>query len=224
MKFTVCLPGAPRTKKNHPNVFPMISMEGIVNLRQKLKEALLIGKGGHREAVRALMSEINFSIQPAKGYTEWAQLVYLYRSSIRTMLQDRGITLPIAGPVSIAATFYREKRIGDWSGYTQALGDVIQCDQWKCKNCGSKTYTISDCGKCKARMSFLEHHRSGLGLIFDDAQIVHWDGTRVAHDNVRPRVELTLETIKEVNPQGALSFDDMTDVEQASEYREDVPL
>ncbi len=29
-------------------------------------------------------------------------------------------------PVHVRATFYREKNLGDWTGYAQALGDILE--------------------------------------------------------------------------------------------------
>ena len=33
---------------------------------------------------------------------------------------------PIAVPVWVRATFYRERATGDWNGFTQALGDILE--------------------------------------------------------------------------------------------------
>lgn len=202
--FRICLPGEPRTKKNSSNVFPMISMDGIQSLIKRLQWALTMDKGGHREAVKALMSEINFSIHPSDPFQEWFDLVYLYRSSIQSQITAMGFKLPLTGAVSIEATFYRSRLIGDWSGFTQALGDAIQAEQWKCGSCKKKTYVLAGCPHCPGKISGMTHARKGLGLIADDGQIVHWDGTRLDKDAAKPRIEFTIHIIKAAAPQASL--------------------
>ncbi len=79
-----------------------------------------------------------------------------------------GAKLPITGPVSIEATFYRDALRGDAAGYYQALADLIQEPHGK---------------------------RGGLGIILDDKQIQHWDGTRLDKDKGNPRIEVTVHII-----------------------------
>lgn len=193
--FEVRLPGAPRTKKNSSNVFPMVTTEGLRNLVARISEALKMEKGGHGTAIRALMSEINFSIHPSTAYKDWFDRCYLYRSSIVAQLTKRGHRLPLTGPVSIKAMFYRDRDSGDALGYEQALADAIQCDEWKCKSCRTKTYVIAGCRQCGAGVAYLEHHRKGLGLIADDNQIIHWDGSRLERDAMNPRIEFRVDIL-----------------------------
>ncbi len=44
--------------------------------------------------------------------------------------QHRGLGMPTyTGPVHVRATFYREKNLGDWTGYVQALADILEAAQ-----------------------------------------------------------------------------------------------
>lgn len=67
---------------------------------------------------------------------------------------------PIAHPVSVCALFYRDANRGDWCGYVQALGDILQ----------------------------------DMGIIENDRQIQHFDGTRLAlaGDGIAPSVEVCI--------------------------------
>jgi hypothetical protein len=207
--ITVTLPGPPRTKKNRPNIFPIISAEGIRNLIEKLKRAQELEKGGHREAVRALMAEIMFSVQPSPDYKEWFDEMYLLRNDLVDQCKAAGFQIPFTEPVGIKALFYRDRLTGDFDGYTAALADMIQSDQWRCKACRKKTFRIADCPHCGAKVCFLEHCRKGLGLIQDDKQIAHWDGTRLKKDAINPRVELTISLYDDGRPvQRGLLFEE----------------
>jgi hypothetical protein len=192
MKATIVIPGACRTKKNTPDLFPIISSSGIVDLIKALQEA-----ASHGEAVRALMRIVRYSIQPSKGFQEWFDMIYLKRVDLFEKLTQQGLKLPIVSPVSIEAKVYRDADRGDWSGYTQAIGDAIQSDRWRCKHCRKKTIFLGDCpnADCRSSVCNMEHERKGLGLIGDDSQIDHWDGTRLYIDRHNPRVELIIRTL-----------------------------
>ena len=71
--------------------------------------------------------------------------------------------LPITAPVAIEARIYRDANRGDWTGYMQALADVLQ------------------------------QSHGGMGIIADDRQIQHWDGSRLEVDRQNPRIEVRLE-------------------------------
>lgn len=44
--------------------------------------------------------------------------------------QHRGLGMPtFHGPVSVKATFYRDKNLGDWTGFVQALADILEAAQ-----------------------------------------------------------------------------------------------
>lgn len=204
MQVTIIIPGAPRTKKNSPNVFPMIKTEGVRKLWEALGAALGLDNGTHGAAVRAIMSLIKFSVQPSEGYTQWFDLIYATkRDSIQNGLRTQGVRLPILTPVSIEARVYRDADRGDWSGYTQAIGDAIQADRWRCGHCRKKTISLGDCPHCRSSVCNMEHERKGLGIIGDDSQIEHWDGTRLYLDPRRPRVELIVRTLQ-AKGQGSL--------------------
>lgn len=101
-------------------------------------------------------------VHPSAAYVEWLRGVVTYRPLIHAELLHCGVTLPIPGPVHVRATVYRAQRSGDATGFYQAIGDAIQ------------------------------EKRGGIGIICDDAQIVHWDGSRLEVDKINPRVELEI--------------------------------
>jgi len=101
-------------------------------------------------------------VHPSEAYTVWFKSVVAYRLLIHSRLRQAGVTLPLTGPVHVCATVYRAQRSGDATGFYQAIGDAIQ------------------------------EKRGGLGVIADDAQIAHWDGSRLEVDHKNPRVELEI--------------------------------
>ncbi len=207
------IPGAPRSKKNSLNVFPFVSLEGLKDLYKALGLALALDTGSHRECVRAIMRLVNFSVQPSDAYQTWFDLIYLKRNDIQDGLRCAGVKLPILDPVSIEAHVYRDADRGDWSGYTQAIGDAIQADRWRCKHCRKKTIVLADCPnpECRSSVCNMELERKGLGIIGDDSQIQHWDLTRLFVDKNRPRIELIVRTLP-AKGQGGL-FDCETESE-----------
>lgn len=168
----------------------MISGAGIADLIKALSAST-----SHRDSIRAIMSLINFSVQPAEGYEDWFNGLYLFRSHIHSAAAGKGIELPITEPVWIQASVYRDAERGDFNGYTDAIADAIQADEWKCGHCKKKTIVLAGCPHCRGPICGMSHARKGLGLIGNDSQIVHWDGTRLYKDAQRPRVELVIRTI-----------------------------
>jgi hypothetical protein len=92
---------------------------------------------------------------------------------VRAAIEKHGVTLPLSGPINAKAVFYRDADRGDLTGFLAALGDVIQAPRIK----DGKTL------------------RKGMGIIVDDAQIVSWDGSRLAKDPARPRIEVTVTAV-----------------------------
>lgn len=132
-------------------------------------------------------------------------------AAIRGRLSD-GATLPITKPVHVRALFYRDRGVGDWTGFTNALADVLQGERYtvECPDCGRGrkigAETLQDgqfrleclgCGltwtgnAAQAKLS-----RRGLGIIADDQLIKHWDGTRLLKDSARPRIEIEINVIE----------------------------
>ena len=136
---------------------------------------------------------------PSPAYKEWTQAVLRNRAAIRSALGSR---IPILGPVSIAAIFYRDALTGDAVGYYQALADVLQSNVWTCRKCNRKTVDENPIGCSHCPSELLKQTRHGLGIIEDDKLIEHWDGSRLSKDSARPRIELTVSTIEP--PEGGL--------------------
>lgn len=101
-----------------------------------------------------------------------------YAPIIKRRLLDQGAELPIQGLVSVRALFYRETAVvADIVGYQQALGDWLQAPKlWRLQGGGVR-------------------RRNGAGIIDDDAQIEHWDGSRRYIDRVAPRIEVEIQVL-----------------------------
>lgn len=127
---------------------------------------------------------------PSEQYTAWLKGVVRSGAAIRAQLADAGVSLPIDGPVSIAATVYRDRNVGDWTGFVDAIADALQAPQWKCEECGQK-FDLPP-GRWQHHHPRGKKVREGLGIISDDRLIQHWDGTRLDKDSKRPRVELEI--------------------------------
>ncbi len=157
---------------------------------------------------------------PSKAYQEWLRGVLKHSAhAVRRQLLDLGLELPIEKPVSIAATIYRDRNVGDWTGFVDAIGDALQIPLWRCthkvskhKACG-KTFTVPPIlwGEHPHRDG--KKVRDGLGILTDDRLIQDWDGTRLKKDPDLPRVELTI-TIFETVEQSLLDFDQDGDDEE----------
>lgn len=113
---------------------------------------------------------------PSEAYLEWFDNAMSQAPTIRRTLLNGGYELPIKGPVSIRATFYRERLSGDATGFYQALADWLQESR------------INENGRTT---------RNGAGIIEDDSQIGHWDGSRLAKDANCPRIVVEIEVLGE---------------------------
>lgn len=143
-------------------------------------------------------------VLPSPAFTEMFKAAKPHIRKIRSDFIKQGIEMPVMAPVTIEAHFYREKNSGDWSGFTQALGDILQ---WKdsvgpqCVNCGcmAKDHIKRFCPTGRAggyrRPPGVKNSITYHGLIGDDRQIQHWDGTRLHVDRDRPRIEVKIEIL-----------------------------
>lgn len=178
MKLTIKLPGDFTTKKNSP---------------------VLIGGTRPR-------------MLPSKAFRDWLAVQLLQKSILKRKLGD---AIPVKQPCSITALFYRSRDVGDWTGYLDALADLIQSDAWRCERpdvvvkmkrdgkrvsspvCRRKTVTDVAPDRCPfCQYPMPKRVRQGLGIIQDDRQIQHWDGTRLLLDPDRPRIEMKIITIE----------------------------
>lgn len=160
---------------------------------------------------------------PSKAFTEWAKGVIRSAGTIQRQIEAAGIKLPIATPVAIKALVYRDRNVGDWSGFIDAIGDVLQTPLWRCtapvrsdrskqpKKCG-QTFRVPPLlwGTHPHREG--KKVRDGLGIITDDSLIQHWDGSRLLKDANKPRVELSIEILPTGPEQPAL-FDEDAEVD-----------
>jgi hypothetical protein len=135
--------GAPRTKKTHNRV-------------------IFVPKKGAHKCFSCGHLPAFPKVLPSEAFETWEGEALTQFILIRAKLARRGVALPIAGLVSIEAKIYREQASGDHSGFTQAIGDVLQ----------------------KAR------------ILYDDAQIEDWDGTRRLKDAANPRVEIFITVVE----------------------------
>jgi hypothetical protein len=80
--------------------------------------------------------------------------------------------------VNLCATFYRDKDIGDLGNYLAALCDVLQRQRKYIK--AARTWAVE-----------------WPGIVADDRLILGFDGSRLKVDRDRPRVELTLTSLRD---------------------------
>ena len=130
-------------------------------------------KKNRSQLVRALGRAV---IVPSEQYPKWFKVAMKQALIFQGIAKDAGYELPIKDPVSVRATFYRDANRGDWLGYAQALGDALQAPRYN-KQTGKRT-------------------RDGLGIIDDDAQIRHWDGSRLDKDAANPRIEVEISPVR----------------------------
>lgn len=114
---------------------------------------------------------------PSDAYKAWFKIAMLQVPEIlRELRRVPGLPampFPSPYPCSVRAIFYRAQRSGDTLGFEDGLADWLQAPKMHKKN--------------PAKMA-----RNGAGIILDDSQIEHWDGSRRAHDPKRPRIEVTI--------------------------------
>lgn len=187
-----------------------ITLECDTPPRCKKNNPQIFGQG---KGMRAIML-------PSEAFTEWFNDILTYKPAIKDLF---GPKIPIEGPVSLSAIFYREAEQGDIFGYLDAVADAIQVDVWQCTNpkfkmvevkskdkkTGISTSRMSQKSDCAKRFPSdvpiarcpncdwapMKRHRRGLGIIIDDKQIVQLENCEVRKDKVNPRIELVLTTI-----------------------------
>jgi predicted Zn finger-like uncharacterized protein len=155
-------------------------------------------------------------VAPSEAFEEMEASALALTSAVRDWAGTCGVQLPITGPVSVKAIFHRDRNTGDVTGYENALADIIQEGQFalECPKCqtgrriaASKLQQAADgpvecksCGhKWRAMVSAAKQARRGMGIIGDDRQIIHWDGTRLAVDSARPRIEVLIRSEAEAD-------------------------
>jgi hypothetical protein len=184
--FTFTLSGIPRTKKNSSR---------IVRIK---------AKGGGRGFTKLL---------PSEAYEQWLEAVLLQGAQIRYQLQRAGYKLPITEEVGVKALVFRDRLSGDFTGFTQAIGDALHAPmfRFKCAACGNAQHEYSSlptfCKNCGRTILLGKETRKGLGIILDDSQIAHFDGSRLFKDSARPRVEVTIAAFTESPVQVSLLAD-----------------
>jgi hypothetical protein len=152
-------------------------------------------------------------VMPSEQFEAFESAVLDEGAVIIPALRSKGASLPITGPVHVRALFYRDADRGDVCGFQQALGDVLQGERYTvaCPNCqrgrkigievvqtGRFDLECLGCGHgWTANATQAKLSRRGLGIIADDSQIVHWDGTRLMIDRERPRIEVEVIVIEQ---------------------------
>ena len=116
-------------------------------------------------------------VLPSKAYCDWLKTALQWGPMIRHAARKAHFDVPLQGRVAIRATFFRDANRGDLTGYEQALADALQEPLYR----GMKQI------------------REGIGIIQDDRQIVHWDGTRLAVDRENPRVEVEVILLEDTD-------------------------
>lgn len=157
---------------------------------------------------------------PSEQFQEFEKFALAQGPTLRKALKASGVELPILVRVGVRAAIYRDADTGDWNGYTDALADVlgqpmysVPCPDKDCVTPKERKRTrikatfaelergaTLQCSRCglsfRASALGCEQARDGLGIIGDDSQIEHWDGTRLLVDRARPRIEVEVETLE----------------------------
>lgn len=97
----------PRTKKTHSRIVT-IAKKGSSRCRAC----------GHMPGFPKLL--------PSEAYLEWEESALQQCVGIKLQLARAGVSLPVAGLVSIEAHIYRQTNVGDAVGFYQAIGDMLQ--------------------------------------------------------------------------------------------------
>lgn len=75
---------------------------------------------------RRMESKLLHAVLPSEDFMDFEAQCVSYAATICNRLKRQGVRLPITSPISIRALIYREKRIGDHCGFTQAVGDALK--------------------------------------------------------------------------------------------------
>lgn len=164
--------GAPRTKKNSPQLFRNVTDAWLRDFLLAFLEDFKppSGQAPGPETRRGTMfipewGEIDGWVKgrdnqlprpvllPSKAFQTW-EAASIERL-LDTVLPPLKRFFPIHYPVKVVARIYREANQGDYMGYAQGIGDLLQ----------------------------------KVGVLKDDVLIRSWDGTRLLKDADRPRVE-----------------------------------
>lgn len=108
-------------------------------------------------------------VLPSEAYETWEQSALRECLVIMPALRARGIELPITAPISVEALIYLEPR---------ADGQMRM-----------------DVGDVSGFIDAIGDMLQACGIIANDRQIEHWDGTRRLLDRDNPRVEIYIETL-----------------------------
>ncbi len=143
-------------------------------------------------------------ILPSEAFTTMFRECKPHITKLRKDFAAVGVPMPIADPVCISAQFYRKQNSGDWNGFTQALGDILEWhssikpDCLNCE-CPAVAHKGGHCPTGRAggykRPPGAKDNKVYKGLIQNDVLIRHWDGTRLHVDHKHPRIEVCLEIL-----------------------------
>lgn len=103
---------------------------------------------------------------PSPQYKRWEK--WAVRALQRQLSVFAG-AIPLKSPLNMRATVHRDRRVGDLVNYLQAVCDLLQA------NLGTVDRPVY--------------------LLTDDKWVQGFDGSRLAHDPARPRVEVHLEEL-----------------------------
>jgi Holliday junction resolvase RusA-like endonuclease len=106
--------GEPRTKKTSNQIHLTV----LPNHLHGWLTATLQQRRSAGELTRAILSRVK--VQPAKHFRDWQ------KSAPIIVEKEPPNGWPISERVWVQAEFYRTRRIGDLTGYLQALGDFLQ--------------------------------------------------------------------------------------------------
>ena len=113
-EYRLTIHGIPRTKKTHNEIHLTVAKGGV----RTWLEGLLAWRKSEKELLRGILQRVK--LQPSKKYRQWVRLAVVQWAGGRVP------PLPIDEPVSICASIYRDRAVGDVQGFTQAIGDYLE--------------------------------------------------------------------------------------------------
>lgn len=143
-----------------------------------------------------------FTLRPGESITFVLPVTPRTKKNSRTHVRKRAKTGNMI-TVPLPSDAYRgmESGIKDWA--RSRAGEIYRGPEWygpylrlaQPLNCGAIFYRDADRGDAVGYYQGLADALEAAGVVADDKWIRQWDGSRLAKDASRPRIEVTLTAI-----------------------------
>jgi hypothetical protein len=117
----------PKDKPHHPLTAALsITLPVRPTTKKTSNRVIAFKKKVFNPKTRQMEMRHQHAVLPSEDYVEFERTCVSHAATICGQLRRQGVQLPITSPISIRALIYREKRVGDHTGFTQAIGDVLK--------------------------------------------------------------------------------------------------